>query len=117
MKYYKIIGVLIILLIITNYINNKFVNKNWYSDGNLHKSNINEWKNADKKNKLATCADFVSKFKASKGEKYNSNINMKADAIYLKNCIDEATINESSNETKISEIAALCILIKFEETN
>ncbi|WP_421722568.1 hypothetical protein [Alloalcanivorax xenomutans] len=32
----------------------------WYNGGTLHKSSGLDWQKADKKNKLATCGDFVS---------------------------------------------------------
>jgi hypothetical protein len=112
MKYYNIIGIFAMSLLFANCSKKKSEPDNWYNGGNLHSLKIYDWKKADEKNKLATCADFVCNIKSTKGEKYTSNLDMKADAVYLKNCIEETTIDETSNENKISEIAALCLVMK-----
>lgn len=79
----------------------------WYEGGNLHKATILEWKKATEKNKLATCGDFMAKI--------DNSVTMavvKERAMELKKCIDEATRGlESTNNEKVSDIAASCIIL------
>ena len=80
----------------------------WMIGGTLHGSKVSEWKTADEQNKLATCADFVSKLKKNKGEKYASIEEMKTDAIDMKACIDEAIKGDVVNNNDVAEIAVGC---------
>lgn len=80
----------------------------WTEGGTLHKATVAEWNNADENNKLATCADFVASIKSNKNEKYTSIDQMKADAIDMKNCIDETTKGNIIDEHSVAEIAIGC---------
>lgn len=84
----------------------------WIEKGNLHNSVVSDWKNATEENRLATCAKFALTIKNNKGEIYQSNLEIMQDAIFLKSCIDEATKGDYVNNSKIAEIAALCLVLK-----
>jgi len=77
----------------------------WYEGGTLHKAKVIEWKKATERNKLATCADYMAKVDDSVTMEV-----IKERATILKECIDEATRDlESTNDKKVSAIAAICI--------
>lgn len=84
----------------------------WIEKGNLQNSLVSDWKNATEENRLATCAKFALTIKNNKGEIYQSNLEIMQDAIFLKSCIDEATKGDYVNNSKIAEIAALCLVLK-----
>ncbi len=108
-------GYLLILIMLTSSLfiiasckNETLPPKNkWYQGGTLHKSKIIDWKNATKENKLATCGDFCANI-----YKNNSIDQIKLIATNLMICIDEATIeNDAINDSLISEIASMCLLL------
>lgn len=78
----------------------------------LHAATVAEWKSATDENKLLTCLDFASKIKMNKGEKYDSDTEMLADASYLLTCINEAIKGDNVDNNKVSEVAALCLVLK-----
>lgn len=84
----------------------------WIEKGNLQNSLVSDWKNATEENRLATCAKFALTIKNNKGEIYQSNLEIMQEAIFLKSCIDEATKGDYVNNSKIAEIAALCLVLK-----
>ncbi|MDC8002725.1 hypothetical protein POV27_01555 [Aureisphaera galaxeae] len=78
----------------------------WYVGGSLHKSKISEWKISAKRNKLATCGDFLAHI--YKGHSLDF---IKSKAIELSNCIDEAVKGHSlSDDNEVAEIASMCIV-------
>jgi len=79
----------------------------WYQGGTLHKSKINDWKNATEENKLATCGDFCA-------NTYNDNSidEIKIIATNLKICIDEAIQDHSYLDSNdVSKVASMCLLL------
>lgn len=103
------ISIFIIILLIS--CEDKKANINWTKDGNLHQASIQEWKNADENNKLATCADFVANLKSKNNQQYNSVEEMKIDAVEMKICIETVIDGGNANTMKISEIAVLCHIV------
>lgn len=77
----------------------------WYEGGTLHKATISEWKMASDRNKLATCADFISSSNPRLTERQ-----LRIVATELKNCIDEGVYGyQGVNNLKVAEIGALCM--------
>jgi len=78
---------------------------NWYEGGTLQQSLVCDWKVATYANKLATCADFMATT--------DNTISMEELKIRSENLvanIDEATRGlESTDDMKISKVAALCV--------
>ena len=125
MKFIKYLGVFILFIFVIKCFNSNEIplnstagensfqvtnvksNENlWYVGGNLHKKTISEWKNATEDNKLATCGDFVANVK-----KDLSLTELKYKASELKDCIEQATTGtNASDQSKVSEIGALCLL-------
>ncbi len=91
-----------------NNVERKSSSQAWYKGGSLHKSKISDWKKATKRNKLATCGDFI----ANTVDKNTSLDVIKKRAENLVICIDEATNNQkvSDNET-VAHLASLCVVI------
>jgi hypothetical protein len=108
----KLLVHLLFILVVSGCGNNSNPNesvtkkKKWYEGGNLHKSQIREWKNATEENKLATCADFIAYI-----DKEVSMDILLERSIELRACINEATKGmESVNNESVPNIATLCIL-------
>ena len=83
----------------TNYTNEK----KWYEGGTLHNKTMEDWKNADYSNKIATAADFIAIFK--------KDMPTLSEAKYLVREIDDAYLKEV-NSMKIAEVAAAIWAIK-----
>lgn len=79
----------------------------WYVGGNLHKTSLSSWNVATKKNKLATCADYVANTKDYKGDISQ----MKIDAIEVMKCIDETAKSPDLSNQQTNEIALMCIIL------
>jgi len=77
----------------------------WYEMGTLHKAEIYDWKRANDKNKLATCADFISIYRPNYSEQ-----ELKFAATELQACIDDAIIghNDFDGES-VAALATLCM--------
>ena len=86
----------------------------WYAGGTLHKASVYEWKNASEKNRLATCADFVTNIKKYHNESYKGDlVSLKRDAIQMMDCINETVkgnVAQNANMT-IGEIATNCAIL------
>lgn len=88
----------------------------WYAGGTLHKASIAEWKSANRKNKLATCAHFVANVKKLNGESYkdfSETGNAIKDAEKMLTCLDGAVSADTENYKgmKIGEVAASCAIL------
>lgn len=84
--------------------------KGWYIDGSLHKADTSKWRNASVKNKLATAADFYTKFNPDIVKRRGTGPKgLGAEAFGLVVCIDAAI--EGVSMPSIAEIAALCHLL------
>jgi hypothetical protein len=79
----------------------------WYVGGTLHESTLQSWNSSTKKNKLATCADFVANVNDYEGD----FTQMKADAAEVMNCIDESAKEPELASQKSTEVAASCVLL------
>lgn len=80
----------------------------WTQGGTLHEGTVADWRSADDKNKLATCADFAANIKKVNGSKYESLEAMRSDAETLKNCIDQAAQGPTAPTEKIADLAVAC---------
>ncbi len=80
--------------------------ENWYVGGTLHQSTLQDWANANDKDKLATCADFVANVKDYQGDMGK----MKEDATIIMNCIDELAKESTLENEKSAEMAATCFV-------
>lgn len=77
----------------------------WYEGGTLHKASIPEWKRATDRNKLATCADFVSTYRPN----FTSQ-QLRFAATELKNCIDEAIRGHSGFDNEsVAAVGVICM--------
>jgi hypothetical protein len=87
--------------------------KNWYEGGTLHYATVAEWKNASYVNKLATAADWAAS--SPKGKelfKATGDVNsLKPYALSIISCVNEATAGEGTENMKIAEIAASCLIL------
>ncbi len=84
----------------------------WYVGGTLHNATVQEWKHASYRNRLATCADYISS--TSEGEKLEREEGVdaiKMRAMNLERCITEATEGEHEANLKVSQMAAICIVL------
>ncbi|KHT65404.1 hypothetical protein RJ45_01120 [Photobacterium gaetbulicola] len=77
----------------------------WYEGGTLHNKMVIDWKVASNRNKLATSADFISKVNVATDE-----ANLKLRAVELMSCISVASSDDDLNGSKVSTIAALCLV-------
>ena len=86
--------------------------KQWYEGGTLHNATAAQWRIADEGNKLATCADFVANIKKYNQQQYINLDSMKADAMYFKKFLDEATKPPTPDSEKVAELVAMQSILK-----
>lgn len=91
----------------------------WYENGDLHKAHLKEWRQASRRNRLATAGDFVVEMRLEQGAS-KSQIDLEAlkpKAEKLVTCISE-TAGEKSQQNVDSEdvsgIAALCMSMMWD---
>ncbi len=85
----------------------------WYSGGTLRRATVRQWLAATERNKLATCADFVTRTYRSKGladEDIDIHGKVKLMAVELMACIDEATAGGLVDHKQVAVIAAPCMM-------
>lgn len=68
-----------------------------------------EWKASSDSERMDASTEMIV---ATHSNQSYSDLEIHANALYLKNCIDEAIKDESSNHFKIAEIAAMCLVLK-----
>ncbi|GAB1353174.1 hypothetical protein MASR1M12_19080 [Erysipelotrichia bacterium] len=88
----------------------------WYEGGNLHQKTIQDWVQATRENRLATCADFAASHPNIKKimEKSDSMEALLPYAIQLVAGIDEYAKDNRFGNHKVSETAAaLMLLLKW----
>jgi hypothetical protein len=85
---------------------NETETEKWYAGGTLHNSTLATWQNAEEKDKLATCADFVANAKDYQGDMDQ----MKNDASEVMKCIDEIAKESNLSSEKTAEMAATCVV-------
>ncbi len=77
----------------------------WYEGGTLHKAGILDWKRATDRNKLATCADFVST--------YHPNLTsqqLRLAANEVKTCINAAIRGHTGFDNEsVATVAVICM--------
>lgn len=89
----------------SSYSSESSTSSKWYVGGTLHKKTIADWKSATSENKLATCADFVTKVKSMPLDE------LKVASYELQTCIDEATRDlPETDSQKVAEVGALCLI-------
>ena len=91
--------------------------KQWYAGGKLHKKKGRDWVRAARKDKMATCADFIINYDRAKGiqKKYDFRVGgslyIRAHALVV--CLD--TVWEDGQpyalELEISEAAVACLIL------
>ncbi len=82
----------------------------WYQGGSLHKATVTEWRDATYRNRLATCADFVTGTLLSSGydeRKIDIENQVRPAATGLEACISEAASGVGPTES-VSFLAAMC---------
>lgn len=99
--------------------------RNWYEGGTLHRAGVLAWQEADYKNKLATCSDFIAaqwqseNFKSSIHYKIKTVDDMHPYAVELVICLDaaaekhpdpETNYNMYANQT-VAEMATMCMIM------
>lgn len=84
----------------------------WYAGGTLHKATVAQWSRAERRDRLATAADFVCDFKIARGiqpQDFDMD-NLKIEAAALIVCIDTATEGISQiQQHPVSEYAFQCL--------
>lgn len=88
---------LLILLLSSNLFSQTMANE-WFQGGSLHTATMAEWELALESNKLATCADWVSKLYLDKS--------------FTKNTLDAIT---DAGRMGIKEMADLCVTMVNKE--
>jgi len=84
----------------------------WYSGGTLHSANGRQWLAATSANRLATSADFVAKaFGDRKVRSLGSVDRLKPYAHEVKACVDETFQAPGSQDLKVAEVAASCLIL------
>jgi hypothetical protein len=85
----------------------------WYENGTLHRANIQQWNSASYANKVATSADMaISHSKVSGKVRNSGNMStLRPYAFELLTCINETSAGKGYETMKISEIAAMCIIL------
>ncbi|MCI5166040.1 MAG: hypothetical protein D3903_08060 [Candidatus Electrothrix sp. GM3_4] len=95
---------------------NHFTGK-WYEGGTLHGASIARWNNASYSDKLATCADMaISRSWIMKKVQQSGDMDtLKPYANELMTCINTASDDPKPEyeHMKISEIAAMCIILSI----
>lgn len=96
----------------SDYSYNSSSKKVWYEDGNLHKKNLAQWKDATNQNKLASSADMALASKKIMKEFKNSDSDdiLLPYAYALVRCIDETSAGQDSASMKVSDVAVMCII-------
>jgi len=81
----------------------------WFEGGTLHRATVGEWNRAADSNKLATCADWIAGWEKHglTKKKYGSMEELRADAVELRTCLNEA-VQPLREEEKVAPYAALC---------
>ncbi|MCH7498918.1 MAG: hypothetical protein IH886_02740 [Nitrospinae bacterium] len=87
---------------------------NWYESGTLHKKTAKDWHLGRYRDRLATSADFltVATPKHKQQTLFENNLRLlKVQSVALEKCITEATVDTSSRNLQVSEVAILCIVL------
>jgi len=84
----------------------------WYEGGTLHRKTISDWKKAENRDKLATCADFIASIKDKLNLSITSVDSIKPYAEDLVICIDIAVKDiDTMDNDKVTEVAALSMVL------
>jgi hypothetical protein len=83
--------------------------RSWYSGGTVHNVDAARWSEVDARNRLATCADLVTKALLEKGVPPNALVvdKLKPWAMELEACITRSF--ESAGGGRVQEAAAECL--------
>lgn len=83
-------------------------NREWYIGGTLNGATGSAWQQSSYDNRLATAADFSAKVLEGK---VSSMDQLRPYATELASCITSATAGPESRNTRVTEIAAACIIM------
>ncbi len=86
----------------------------WYEGGTLHSKTANEWHRASYRDRLATCADFISNVSSDATLDIlftNSMRLLKERSVSLERCITKATDDPKLMTMKLSEVAVACVVL------
>jgi hypothetical protein len=83
----------------------------WFRGGTLHNASVAEWNRATEANKLATCGDWIAAWERDglTSKKYGSMEEIRADAVELRGCLNEAVQGLRDSE-KVAPYATLCAM-------
>jgi hypothetical protein len=83
----------------------------WYVGGNLHRATMLEWRTANHRNKLATCADFITAAKKMDGASFVDVDGIRGDAEELVKCIEQAAKEGTIDTVQITDVASACLVL------
>jgi len=114
MKYHVITVLFVLIITGTNVFSgcgnggaSKSNKPDWQQGGTLHQSAIEDWIDADDKDKIATCADLLENFDST-----NSPDELRKNATKLKECIDTQTFHSIEvHSKKVHEVARPCMAL------
>ena len=103
------IVILSLLFVMPSYV----MASDWYIGGTLHKSDVRQWNQATYVNKLATAADMALGAKKVKIKVMRSGSveTLRPYAEQLVQCVNEAAAGKGYERTRISELAAGCMIL------
>ncbi len=106
-------GVIIGLYLMFGGSNKSYNEVRWYSGGNLHRETLHEWQTATFSNKLATAADMAISIGSIEKQVRDSGDmdTIRPYANDLVACIDEMSKGKQSQNVKVSEAAASCLVL------
>lgn len=83
----------------------------WFRGGTLHSASVAEWNRATEANKLATCGDWIAAWerRGLTRKKYGSMEEIRADAVELRACLNEA-LQALRDSEKVNPYATLCAM-------
>nr|WP_321361053.1 hypothetical protein [uncultured Hyphomonas sp.] len=101
-----------LMFIVTAMVYASTASAQWYAGGTLHRATGKQWVVASNADRLATSSDFVAKAFGEKKVRSLGSINkLKPYAQNVKSCVDETYRAPNSQNLRVSEIAASCLII------
>ena len=86
----------------------------WYQGGTLHDATMGEWYRASRRDRLATCADFVTFMLNHQGQSPRDMAHLRELASSLVICTSEAGDDIQLHGMKVKESAASCWVLMGE---
>ncbi len=91
--------------------------RSWHEAGTLHKATVSEWWEAPVWDHVATSADFASVAAKKQGRSIESMDDLRPLAQEIRECINAAAKRPTSGHRRISEIAAVCLVMMEKSTD